>query len=443
MGGLGWTAGLSLVLNRLLIVVVVVFVLLSHSAMAASGAEARGAMVPVNGGKYLREPYRFGRGTFGDVYEAVVAANGERVCLKVVELPATGLSARHTREIELWSALDHENIAPLRDWFVDTVRTGRSSKQVLGLVTDLYEFGSLRTVLRQDAEESRRASAEHREPRFFLTHDRMAAIARGVLSGLRYLHSRRPTIVHGDLKPENVCLGVRRAAGGPMGSEDALEVCIIDFGSAGTEGEMSRARDRGTLVYHGPQRVQQGLFVGAADDCWAAGLLLAQCVLRSEIDTLFPSVRDVRALDGAEMLRSKLPSGRAEEVEVVVGECVKSHQLIGPTLRGLLEMVEGARWSSSMALRALRGEGEGDDDEERPRRVPTKELFRFVSSLPTIGGFGEKRFDGVALEADVNERSCFVFPVAQADAEGGATVQQDSDSTPQPPFSPDHRGQRH
>lgn len=346
--------------------------------MAASGGGSSSHSLKINmhNGRYEREVHGFGRGTFGEVFEAVrteerapshpTIHGSRRVCLKLVGIPGDDLSPEHAREIELWSSLDHPNIAPLRDWFVDTVPAGRTSRKVLGLVTDLYEYGSLRNVLKKDAELRSGSLPGGRPHRPFLSTRRMFLIAKGVLEGLDFLHSRNPAIVHRDLKPENVCLGttssvdsVESADGTPCrvwASEDSLEVRIIDFGTSEERFETlvsSGTVGHGTLAYMGPQRTGRGRYSACADDCWAAGLLLAECLLGEGIETLFPSVRDARVGDEKEVLRAKLPCGRPEEVAMLVYRCESVDGALGKVIRGLLEVDEGARWTSARALGEL------------------------------------------------------------------------------------------
>lgn len=381
-------------------------------------------LVPVNGGRYLREVEYFGRGAFGMVHEALPATprpdtspvvyGSRRLCLKLVDLPASGLSAEHQEEIRVWSSLDHPNVAPLRDWFVDSVSVlGTRTSKKLGLVTDLYERGSLRAVLDRDIEERALAEGERRPPKPFLTPRRVFAIAHGVLAGLDFLHSKtslRPSIVHRDLKPENVCLGVGGSVDGVEGpdgrqcrvfaSEESLEVRIIDFGlslerfdtrfSGGSLGH-------GTPMYMGPQRVaDQSRYSGRADDCWAAGLVFAECLLGEGISRLFPSVRELRLTDSPDVIRPKLPSCRMEEVESVILRCELAVEHLGKIIRGLLIFDEEERWTSSHALgeleastaglgRLLRGEAEARESEHRAKhadlRSRVEEVERLVESL--------------------------------------------------------------
>lgn len=375
------------------------------STSSSSSSASFAGMVAVNGGKYFRDVDHFGKGSFGMVYEAVPVAsrpatlpvvNGSRrVCLKLVDLPPTGLSREHTEEIRIWSSLDHENVAPLRDWFVDTVVTRGVPKQRLGLVTDLFEHGSLRAVLERDARERETAAREGRPPRLFLTPRRVRLIAQGVLAGLDFLHTRSPSVVHRDLKSENVCLGVvvgvdgvESADGHPsrvFASEDSLEVRLIDFGLSEERFETlmsSGSLSHGTLAYMGPQHASRSGYSGTADDCWAAGLVLAECLLGSTIEVLFPSILGVNVRDTMEVLRRKLPSGQMEVVEAVVRRCEDTDAVVGRVVRGLLKEKEAERWSSGKAL------GELEIEDSGMGRLLREEVVKVERRL--VGGLKEE-----------------------------------------------------
>ena len=112
-----------------------------------------------------------------------------------------------------------------------------------------------------------------------LPADEVAAIARGLLSTLDFLHAQG--IVHGDLKPSNLLL---RAPG---------EVVLADFGGAvqlDREAKAARHGEAGgTPLYLAPEQFQ-GAPASGETDLYAAGAILWEAAtgraLRSHADLL-------------------------------------------------------------------------------------------------------------------------------------------------------------
>jgi len=97
----------------------------------------------------------------------------------------------------------------------------------------------------------------------------LAAVARQVLHGLKYLHAHK--IVHRDIKPSNLLLN------------SARQVKIADFGVSRI---LSRTLDPcnscvGTYAYMSPERIDpgknDGRYNGYAGDMWSLGLTLLEC----------------------------------------------------------------------------------------------------------------------------------------------------------------------
>ncbi|KAG8917197.1 hypothetical protein FRC01_002614 [Tulasnella sp. 417] len=119
--------------------------------------------------------------------------------LRAVQLP-TGLDKPQTtkkllqrlkRELQIWMRFDHPNVAPL---------LGFTFNQEIAIISPWFGNGNVSEYLRAHPEVNR------------------LKLVQGVASGLAYLHSSTPVIVHGDVKPDNVLID---KWGGPR---------IIDFG---------------------------------------------------------------------------------------------------------------------------------------------------------------------------------------------------------------------
>ena len=89
-----------------------------------------------------------------------------------------------------------------------------------------------------------------------------------VSSGLAYLHSLTPPIIHQDIKPANILL------------DDTLHYAITDFGissqKGGVHGYYYDEENSGTLAYMAPERFQEGAEPIPQSDIWAFGATLCE-----------------------------------------------------------------------------------------------------------------------------------------------------------------------
>lgn len=204
-----------------------------------------GAERVVDGRYRLVRP--LGRGAMGAVYEAVRAADGARVAVKLVHphLSKNDVNAaRFAREVRLTQGLDHPGI-------IRTFDAGLDSDGSLFLVMELLEGETLR---------DRIVSARY-------TPGQALWILTEVLRALAVAH--RAGIVHRDLKPENIFL-----ARTPDGHE---VVKLLDFGIARELESVSVTRTEttvGTPSYMAPEQATSAKTVGPAADVWAVGVML-------------------------------------------------------------------------------------------------------------------------------------------------------------------------
>jgi len=86
-----------------------------------------------------------------------------------------------------------------------------------------------------------------------------------VASGLAYLHSNEPVIIHQDIKPGNILI------------DDSGHFCITDFGISTSKGKHQFYDDEhtgGTLAYMGPERFAEDAEPLRESDIWAFGATL-------------------------------------------------------------------------------------------------------------------------------------------------------------------------
>ncbi|KIO26900.1 hypothetical protein M407DRAFT_50021, partial [Tulasnella calospora MUT 4182] len=98
---------------------------------------------------------------------------------------------RLTKELGIWMALQHPHITPLLGFILEGD---------LGIISPWYANGNIADYIVQHPDADR------------------TKLVSDVASGLAYLHSRVPLVVHGDMKPDNVLI------------DDAGHAMIIDFG---------------------------------------------------------------------------------------------------------------------------------------------------------------------------------------------------------------------
>lgn len=251
----------------------------SERSVDAISSGRRGESEELPAGHVLAERYRIegklGTGGIGVVYRAVQLPLARPVAVKVLHEDLTTLAelrARFEREARVLSALTHPHVVSISDYGIDDDRPF--------LVMELLEGQTLEEIVREDPIEP----------------DRALAIARQILRGLAFAHSKG--IAHRDLKPANVFLSRM-----PDASE---HVKLLDFGLArmvqtGDDAEehptlTTRGVVFGTPAYMSPEQAS-GSDVDERSDVYSAGVLLFELLAGRR-----PFLGDTRA----ELLRAHL-----------------------------------------------------------------------------------------------------------------------------------------
>ena len=86
--------------------------------------------------------------------------------------------------------------------------------------------------------------------------EEILSIAGTVLQILKYLHSRKPAVYYGDLKPDNLML------------TESGRLYLVDFGSAVLGYERQSFYCLGTEGYAAPEQYQGGLFLPVTFMLW-------------------------------------------------------------------------------------------------------------------------------------------------------------------------------
>lgn len=185
-------------------------------------------------------------GGFAQVIEVVHKGTQEMFACKVMTFPSTShpnpdaMSREDIfREISIAAGLEHKNIVPLIEFYVD--------KKKIYMIFELMSGGRLlEVVLQRPPEASTRK------------------IFRQLIEGIEYLHSK--DVTHRDLKLENILLEKKN---------DLESIKIADFGLAKQTARPLQTMC-GTLYYVAPEVISEdrNKTYGKAVDMWSAGVLL-------------------------------------------------------------------------------------------------------------------------------------------------------------------------
>jgi formylglycine-generating enzyme required for sulfatase activity/tRNA A-37 threonylcarbamoyl transferase component Bud32 len=260
------------------------------------GPSPRADSLAFNAGDHIAARYviqdRVGQGGMGVVYRAHDTLINETVALKFLHpgmLRTEKGKQLFIREAQIARRLRHENIVAVHDvsWTGDGV---------LYLSMEFAEGQSLRAFLRK-----------HRNDRRLLPVRLAVTFTRQILTALEYAHR---TVVHRDMKPENVIL---------LASE---RIKVLDFGLAkAVHEELFRTEDIapsskrvvGTLAYAAPEQ-KKLLPIDLRADIYAVGLILYELLtLRTPLDDFIP-VAQARK-DVAPSLLAVLDKALCEEKE--------------------------------------------------------------------------------------------------------------------------------
>ncbi|GLC55296.1 hypothetical protein PLESTB_000969300 [Pleodorina starrii] len=206
---------------------------------------------------------QLGSGSYGVVHKAMNRETHELLAIKKVAHSAEhGLSDSTIREISTLRELCHDNIVRLKD-IIATVN-GHHVHLVL-------EF--LDCDLRQYLDTNPQASEI----------GRIKSIVLQILRGIRYAHMN--SIMHRDLKPQNVLVGVAKG-----------QVKITDFGLARCflpNADRAYTERVVTLYYRAPELLLGAPCYSAAVDLWSVGCIMAEMI---NFEPLFKSDTEIGLL---------------------------------------------------------------------------------------------------------------------------------------------------
>ena len=192
-----------------------------------------------------------GRGSMGEVYEAVRVSTGEPAAVKLLQPASMGNPSylmRFLREVEVAATVDVEHV-------VRVLEIGNASAPVPYLAMERLRGQDLAQILR---EERRLKSAQ--------VVELVDQAGRGITA------AAEAGVVHRDLKPQNLFFA-EQPAGRPIWK-------ILDFGVSkllGERGTLTQGQVVGTPVYMAPEQAQ-GLDVDQRADLYALAAIAYRCV---------------------------------------------------------------------------------------------------------------------------------------------------------------------
>jgi tRNA A-37 threonylcarbamoyl transferase component Bud32 len=189
---------------------------------------------------------QIGHGAFGKVYKATYRGNS--VAVKKLFVPQELWQsdqiqedfAYFRKEIEILSLLNHPNIVKCLG--------GCAQRPHLCIVTEYCNGGSLHDLLHIK--------------KVNLSSQQQIAFALGIAEGMEYLHSRKPMIIHRDLKSQNILL-----------NDNIPKIC--DFGVSQTKGTLTSAlhTQAGTHFWMAPEMMECRPYTEKVD-VWSFGMVL-------------------------------------------------------------------------------------------------------------------------------------------------------------------------
>jgi serine/threonine protein kinase len=158
-------------------------------------------------------------------------------------------------------------------------------------------------------------------------------------SGLAYLHSCNPPIVHQDIKPANILI------------DDKNNYCITDFGISVKSGKDSENylddENSGTIIYMPPERFMDGYEPNAKSDVWSLGATIYELITG---DVPFGDKGGEKQLKAETVpeIKAKIP----KKIKSLVYACLDANSDKRPSAEAIAEVArkKGKKYFTTNAL---------------------------------------------------------------------------------------------
>lgn len=252
-------------------------------------------------GRFLLREY-IGSGSYGEVWLAHDTQTDIDVAVKVyVAMDSKGLED-FKKEFKVSFDLNHTNL--LHAYFLEVSK----EEQRPYLVMPYCPYGSAMKNIGKMSEEE------------------LWKYIKDVSSGLAYLHSQDPPIIHQDIKPDNILVSKNR------------DYVITDFGiSQQARSTLRRSKQHmesaGSMAYMGPERFGKQYNAIKASDIWSLGVTIYELAVG---DLPFCGLGGSMLRQGADL--PELPSDRfSSELNAVMQSCLAKETWERPTAEMLEE----------------------------------------------------------------------------------------------------------
>lgn len=212
---------------------------------------------------------KIGAGSFGEVWLAHDVAVQREYAVKVLQ-PGVSVDKR-LREAQIGNRLEHNNLVYIHQADVVPV----SGDHAVILAMDYQPNGSVDTLA---------------NPAGYLPLPDVLRIARDILQGLEYLHTR--SFYHNDIKPGNILLG---------GQQQAM---LSDYGITGVSSNGAPVAAPDAYILHRAPEVVATGNIGISSDIFQVGMTLARLLIHLD------HLRAVRASIGPAQYAQDIASGK-------------------------------------------------------------------------------------------------------------------------------------
>ena len=266
-------------------------------------------MLEMKGNKLFGERYflerLLGRGNFSEVWLAKDTRTDIEVALKIYA-PATGLDDHGldvlSREFAIVVNANHKNL--LKPLYYEVY------ERKPYLVLPFCEKGSIQSEIGKMSETD------------------CWRMLRDVAAGLHHLHHMTPTIIHQDIKPDNIM-------NGPTGDYMITDFGVSTHARSTLRKSMSEAfQSAGTWAYMGPERFSRENMPIMASDIWSLGATAYEMMAG---DVPFGNEGGMLQKSGAEI---PVLHGVSADLSRVIEACLAKDSWDRPTAGQLVEMAE-------------------------------------------------------------------------------------------------------